>query len=136
MKIIQVVGRANTGKTTFITHLIPALKPYGRVGVIKHLGDHDFRQEEGKDTTIFFENEADISAGIDADKSVVALRTIDLDHMLHLFKHQGIDFAVIEGFKARPFPKIVIGDLPSESCILRNPTVREVVSDFSRFEDY
>jgi molybdopterin-guanine dinucleotide biosynthesis protein MobB len=104
--------------------------------VIKHLGDHDYHQEEGKDTTVFFEEGADISAGIDAAKSVATLRTIDLDTMLLLFKQQGIDFALIEGFKTRTFPKIVIGDLPSETCILRNPTVDQVLTTLSRFEDY
>jgi len=136
MKIIPVVGRANSGKTTFIRHLIPALKSYGRVGVIKHLADHDFRLEGEKDTTVFFESGAEISAGIDAGKSVIALHTSDLEDMLNLFKQQGIDFAVIEGFKTHPFPKIVIGDLLIETCILRNPSVDDIVSDFSRFEDY
>ena len=56
MKIIQVAGHANSGKTTFISTLIPVLKLRGRVGVIKHLGDHDYHLDEGKDTTMFFEN--------------------------------------------------------------------------------
>jgi molybdopterin-guanine dinucleotide biosynthesis protein MobB len=34
MKIIQVVGRSNSGKTTFIRKLIPELKKIGPVGVI------------------------------------------------------------------------------------------------------
>ena len=29
------------GKTSFIRNLIPVLKSYGSVGVIKHLGDHE-----------------------------------------------------------------------------------------------
>jgi len=136
MKIIPVAGLASSGKTTFIRNLIPVLKSYGSVGVIKHLGEHEYRQEEGKDTTVFFENGADISAGIDSGKSVVALQTIDLDEILILFKQQGIDFAVIEGFKTRDFPKIIIGDLLNETCILRNPTADQVVSSLTRFEDY
>jgi molybdopterin-guanine dinucleotide biosynthesis protein MobB len=136
MKIIQIVGLANSGKTTFIKNLIPALKIYGHVGVIKHLGDHDFLQETGKDTTVFFENGADISAGIDSDKSIVTLRTTDLDKMLLLFKQQGVDFAVIEGFKTRTFPKIVIGDLASDTSIMRNPAIEQVISFLPRFEDY
>jgi len=136
MKIIQVSGRANTGKTTFIRSLIPALKSRGRVGVIKHLGDHDYLLDEGKDTTVFFENGADISAGIDSHKSVIALNTINPDEMLRFFKNEGMDFAVIEGFKKRDFPKIIIGDLPSDTCILRNPTVEQVTSSLSLFEDY
>ena len=136
MKIIQIVGLANSGKTTFIKNLIPALKIYGHVGVIKHLGDHDYHQESGRDTTVFFENGADISAGIDSGKSVVTLRTTDLDKMLLLFKQMDIDFAVIEGFKARTFPKIVIGDLTSDTCIMRNPAIEQVVSSLPIFEDY
>ena len=46
MKIIQVVGRSNSGKTTFIKQLIPILKTQGRVAVIKHLGDHEYELEE------------------------------------------------------------------------------------------
>lgn len=42
MKIIQVAGRSNSGKTTFIRKLIPELKKIGPVGVIKHLGDHEY----------------------------------------------------------------------------------------------
>ena len=37
---------------------------------------------------------------------------------------QGIDFAIIEGFKQRTFPKIVIGNLTAENCVLSNPPVR------------
>jgi len=136
MKIIQVSGRANTGKTTFIKNLIPVLKSQGRVGVIKHLGDHDYLLEEGKDTTLFFENGADISAGIDSHKSIITLPSDNLDKMLRFFKNEGLDFAVIEGFKKRNFPKIIIGDLPSDTCILRNPSVEQVISSLSLFEDY
>jgi molybdopterin-guanine dinucleotide biosynthesis protein MobB len=136
MKIIQVSGRANTGKTTFIRSLISVLKSHGSVGVIKHLGDHDYLLDEGKDTTVFFENGAEISAGIDSQKSVIVLHTDNLDKMLRFFKNEGMDFAVIEGFKKRNFPKIIIGDLPSDTCVLRNPTVVQVISSLSLFEDY
>ncbi|HNX17783.1 MAG TPA: molybdopterin-guanine dinucleotide biosynthesis protein B [Methanoregula sp.] len=136
MKIIQVSGRANTGKTTFIRKLIPLLKSRGRVGVIKHLGDHEFLLEEGKDTTLFFDDGADVSVGIDSTKSVIAIHTDNLDNILHFLKNDGVDFAVIEGFKQRKFPKIIIGDLPSDTCVLRNPTVEQVISSLSLFEDY
>ena len=72
MKIIQVVGRSNSGKTTFIRNLVPELKKNGKIAVIKHLGDHDYCLEEGKDTTHFFDAGAEIAVGIDSHKSVVA----------------------------------------------------------------
>lgn len=136
MKIIQVVGESNAGKTSFIKQLIPALEKRGRVAVIKHLGDHEFSLEKGKDTTQFFEAGATISIGIDANKSVAAIRAPTLDGILRLLDHEGIDYIIIEGFKTCTFPKIVIGDLPMENCVVSNPTVNEVLSSLHRFEDY
>jgi molybdopterin synthase catalytic subunit len=136
MKIIQVTGRSNTGKTTFVKTLIPALNTRGRVAVIKHLADHDFLLDKGKDTTGFFDAGAAISAGIDAHKSVVALRNNSLDAMLALLKNQGMDFVIIEGFKQRSFKKIVIGDLQVEGDILRNPTIDDVLASIDHFDTY
>jgi len=136
MRIIQVVGRSNSGKTTFIKNLIPELRKLGTVSVIKHLGDHDFHLEEGKDTTGFFEAGADISVGIDAQKTVIALRNTALVDTLQLLASQGMDFAVIEGFKQYPFPKIVIGSLEIEKCVLINPTPHQVVANLELFEKF
>jgi molybdopterin-guanine dinucleotide biosynthesis protein MobB len=136
MKIIQVTGRSNTGKTTFIKTLVPVLKKKGRVAVIKHLKDHDFLLVVGKDTTGFFLAGADISIGIDGKKAVIAMRDNSLDAILELMKGQGMDFVIIEGFKQRSFKKIVIGDLQVEGCILRNPTVEDVVASIGRFDIY
>ena len=123
MKLIQIVGSSNSGKTAFINTLIPVLKRKGRVAVIKHLGDHEYQLEENKDTTLFFQAGASISVGVDSDKSVVALHTNNLD-------------VIIEGFKTRPFPKIVIGDLDIGNCVLRNPTTGQVIESLEAFEDF
>jgi molybdopterin-guanine dinucleotide biosynthesis protein MobB len=136
MKIIQVVGRSNSGKTTFIRNLIPELKKKGKVGVIKHLGDHDFVLEDGKDTTFFFEAGADITSGIDVHKTVMAIHNNTLDETLHAYLTYGIDFAVIEGYKEREYAKIVIGSLEVDQCIMRNPTIREVMQSIDRFNDF
>jgi len=136
MKIIQFAGRSNTGKTTLIKNLIPELTKLGRVGVIKHLGDHLFALDEGRDTTEFFSAGAAISVGIDAEKSVAAFRITGLDEMLDLLDERGMDFAIVEGFKGYPFPKIVLGDLEIENCVLRNPTVADVIKNLDRFETY
>jgi molybdopterin-guanine dinucleotide biosynthesis protein MobB len=136
MKIIQVVGRSNSGKTTFIKNIIPELKKIGKVGVIKHLGDHDFVLEDGKDTTLFFEAGADISSGIDAYKTVMAIQNNILDETLRAYLSYGIDFAVIEGYKERKFAKIVIGSLEVDRCILKNPTHKEVMQSIHCFDDF
>lgn len=136
MKIIQIVGRSNSGKTTFIKNLVPELKKKGTVAVIKHLGDHDYQLEGGKDTTVFFDAGAEIAIGIDSHKSVIAIRNNTLETMLDLLVNQGIDFVAIEGFKQKPFPKIVIGSLTIENCILRDPDIETVIESLHRFADY
>jgi len=136
MKIIQVVGRSNSGKTTFIRNLVPVLKKTGKVAVIKHLGDHDYQLEAGKDTTLFFEAGAEIAVGIDSLKSVVAIRKNTLEGMLDLLLNQQIDYVVIEGFKQKLFPKIVIGSLTIDNCVLENPDLEEVVASLHLFADY
>ena len=136
MKIIQVVGSSGSGKTTFIRKLIPVLKKQGTVAVVKHLGDHTYAIEQGKDTTVFFETGADISVGIDSHKAIAAIRKNTLEDVLSMLFNQGIDFAVVEGFKQRSYPKIVIGSITGENCILSNPTVNEVIRSLDLFENF
>jgi molybdopterin-guanine dinucleotide biosynthesis protein MobB len=92
--------------------------------------------ENGKDTTGFFDAGADISVGLDADKAVLAIHNNDLDAMLDLLCTMGMAYVIIEGFKARSIPKIIIGDLASDPCVLRNPTVDQVLCSLDKFEDY
>ncbi|MCE5338550.1 MAG: molybdopterin-guanine dinucleotide biosynthesis protein B [Methanomicrobiaceae archaeon] len=136
MKVIQIVGRSNAGKTTFIKSLIPALSAHGSVGVVKHLGHHGFTLEPGKDTTIYYESHAAISSGVDEEKSVLVRRENDLDSTLESFCNAGVEYAILEGFKTRLFPRVVIGDLESENVVLRNPSVDEVLAALPEFEDY
>lgn len=136
MKIIHIVGRSNSGKTTFINRLIPVLKQQGTVAVVKHLGDHEFGLETGKDTTEFFNNGADIVTGIDSEKSVIALHKNTLEETLRILCNQGMDFVLIEGFKTKSYKKIVIGDLCIENCVIRNPTIAQVMDSLDEFEEY
>lgn len=136
MKIIQIVGRSNSGKTTFIKNLIGALSARGTIGAVKHVGHHGFSLEPGKDTTIYYESHAAISSGVDEEKSVIIRRENDLDSTLQILCNAGVDYAILEGFKSLPFPRIVIGDLPGENVVLRNPTVDDVIAALPEFEDY
>lgn len=136
MKIIQVAGRSNSGKTTFIRKLIPELKKIGPVGVIKHLGDHEYHLDEGKDTTLFYQAGADITTGIDAEKTVCTLHHTDLDTTLRMYAEMGVCFALIEGYKQRSYAKIVIGSLEIDNCVLKDPTTEEVIQALHLFDEY
>jgi molybdopterin-guanine dinucleotide biosynthesis protein MobB len=136
MKIIQLAGRSNSGKTTFIRKLIPELRKIGPVGVIKHLGDHEFHLEEGKDTTIFFDAGADITTGIDSKKTVSVIQGTDLDSTLRFYAGRGMKFCIIEGYKQRSYAKIVIGDLQIDRCVMSNPATDEVIRSLHLFDDF
>jgi len=136
MKIIQVAGRSNSGKTTFIRKLIPELKKIGPVGVIKHLGDHEYILEEGKYTTCFYDAGANITTGIDAKKTVSVVQGTDLDNTLRFYAGSGMKFCVIEGYKQRSYAKIVIGTLETDRCVMSNPTTDDVITSLHLFDDY
>ena len=133
MKVIQVVGRSNAGKTTFIKSLIVALSPHGPVGVVKHLGHHGFFIEPGKDTTAYYESNAAISCGVDEEKSVFISQETDstAPSIPSATPVSGMPSWRVQG---RVFPRIVIGDLECEDPA--RPSVGDVVAALDRFEDY
>jgi molybdopterin synthase catalytic subunit len=47
-----------------------------------------------------------------------------------------MNFTVIEGFKQKAFPRIVIGDLETNQCVLTNPYPDEVLAYLDAFEDF
>jgi molybdopterin-guanine dinucleotide biosynthesis protein MobB len=136
MKVISVAGYSGSGKTTFIRSLVPVLVKYGPVGTLKHTGHHSMQLPPGKDTTLMFDAGAFAVAGIDQEKTLLTLRAPTLMSALDFLAAQGAAFAVIEGFKTSPLPKIVIGDLEAERCVLRNPAPEDVPRFLSRFPEY
>jgi len=136
MKIIHIVGGHNSGKTTFIHKLLPALAKLGTTAVIKHLHSHLYSLEKGKDTTTHYEHGADVVSGIDPEKAVVAIRSGDLHGQLRMLSDMGVEYAIIEGHKTYTYPKIVIGDLEIENMVLRNPSEDDVIASIDLFYDY
>jgi molybdopterin synthase catalytic subunit len=136
MKLIQVAGTSGSGKTTFIEALLPRLTSLGKTAVVKHLGHHRFALEPGKDSTRFAEAGAGVSVAVDDARSVFIHDRTDLEGVLEILCDAGTRFAVLEGWKTRHYSRIVIGDLPSEHYVLRNPSVDEVMANLHRFDDF
>jgi len=138
MKIIHIAGKSDSGKTTFITSLLDEMVRLfpGQTSVIKHIGGHSYELESGKDTTLHYEHGASYVAGIDNEKSVVTIRESELSGILDLFSDAGMKYVIIEGFKSYNFKKAILGDLEAENCILRNPTVKEVIESLDKFDDH
>jgi molybdopterin-guanine dinucleotide biosynthesis protein MobB len=136
VKVIQVAGLSGSGKTTFIRALIPLLARLGPVGTVKHVGHHAMELPEGKDTTIMLGAGAMVAAGIDGEKTVVTMKCTLLADALDILSSQGIAVAIIEGYKTSPLPKIALGDVEVKLCILRNPSLEEVIDSLAWFPNY
>ena len=137
MKIINIIGHSNSGKTTIVKELVPMLAENFTVGTIKHMGHHIFELPEGKDTTLHFEAGADCGTGIDAEKCVLRLRGTDVYTILDIYALLGYDYCVIEGFKDEQFSCVVLGDLTTaKKVILRDATPAEIYAARDSFEEY
>lgn len=113
MKAISVVGPHKSGKTTLVTALVKALGKHGSVGTIKHMPGHPMDQG---DTRRHFEAGADVVIGLGQGMIRVS-RVWTLESALEDLKKSGIDFAIVEGFKNSPLPKIVLGGIAASNAI-------------------
>lgn len=110
VKIISVVGRKNSGKTTLIERMIPILRARDvQVAVIKH-DAHDFSiDHEGKDT--WRVRRAGAAEVIIASGSQMAhMRNLsapmEMDDLLARLASP--DLVILEGYKRLNFPKLVV----------------------------
>lgn len=136
MRLINIVGHSNSGKTTLIVRLVPMLAELGRVATLKQLGCHSFILPEGKDTTRHFEAGAECATGIDTEKAVISVQGGNLASILDYYHWLGIDYVVIEGFKEYHFPCAVIGDFKTEYEVMRNPSAKDICYNLDLFAEY
>ena len=109
--IVSIVARSNTGKTTFLEALLPALSELGlRVAVVKHHHHTSSFDTPGKDTHRIAEAGADLVLGISPVQVATFSRedgSGDLDPVIA--KHcSGYDLVLTEGYKRGDFPKIEV----------------------------
>jgi molybdopterin-guanine dinucleotide biosynthesis protein B len=107
--LVSIVGKSNSGKTTLIERLIPALKVRGyRIGTIKH-SHHDIDLDRpGKDS--YRHKGAGAEAVMVAGPARIALvkdvADARLDDLVGYFKD--LDLIVTEGYKRTARPKIEV----------------------------
>jgi molybdopterin synthase catalytic subunit len=121
MKAIAVVGTKKTGKTTLVAALAKALSKYGRVGTIKNMQGHPM---DRGDTMRHFEAGAEVVIGL-GEGQLKLKRGGSLESALAELQKEGMDFAVVEGFKHSPLPKIVLGEA-EVPYVLRRMSISEL----------
>jgi molybdopterin synthase catalytic subunit len=117
MKVISIVGYHKSGKTTLVERLVKELAKRGPVGTIKHTRE-EILPLSG-DTERHLNAGAAVTIGVTATRSIEIVRATDVDKAVEKLADQGMDFAVVEGFKQSDIPKIAIGDVEAENVIAR-----------------
>jgi len=140
MKVISVVGTKKTGKTTLATALVSSLARYGRVGTIKNMVTHSV---DSGDTKRHFAAGADVVIGLGDARLKVARERGDLKSALAELQADGVDFAVVEGFKQSHLPKFVMADIEVTECLrrvslseLNDDLIAELTEQVLALEDY
>lgn len=112
--IISIVGRAKSGKTTFIEKLIYNLKIKGyKIGTIKNTSHNVMIDKPGSDTWRHMQSGSQITV-LNASNAIVMIKykdpchdSDDVEELIKLFDSY-VDIIIVEGFKASNLPKILI----------------------------
>ncbi len=113
-QMIQVAGFSNSGKTTLVEKLVISFtKENFKVGTLKHHGHGGelTSLDYGKDSWKHREAGAVVSGAVSKGQlqlNVLKEQIWEPKELIDLYKNFPIDVLVIEGFKASPFPKIVL----------------------------
>ncbi len=118
MRIISVVGYKKTGKTTLVERLVSALSKQGSVGTIKHMHEHRINTPD-TDTWKHANAGAKVVVAVTPDELVKFSRNNNLTTAIDELADEGMDFAVVEGFKDSKLPKIALGEVNTAGIIIK-----------------
>lgn len=109
MKIVSIVGKKNTGKTSLTVKVIEELTKRGyNVASIKHSHHSIEMDKENTDTWKHKQAGANLVVGVGSTTFFNARQEMDLNRILFLIKHMDdFDFVIIEGYKSYNYPKII-----------------------------
>lgn len=140
MKAIAVVGTKKTGKTTLVAALVSSLAEHGRVGTIKNMVSHPV---DRGDTKRHFDAGADVVIGLGEARLLVRRDRGDLESALAELEREGMDYAVVEGFKNSSLSKIVMADIEVPNMVrkvtlpqVNEALVAELTEMILKMEDY
>ena len=140
MKVISIVGTKKTGKTTLAAALVASLAKHGKVGTIKNMAGHPV---DRGDTKRHFDAGADVVIGLGEARLKVTRERGDLESALAELEAEGVEYAVVEGFKHSTLPKIVMSDIDVTNVVRRvrlaqvdEALVAEIAETVMGMEDY
>ena len=125
MKIVSIVGKKNSGKTSLTVKVIEELTKRGyNVASIKHSHHTMEMDKENTDTWRHKQAGSNIVVGVGSTTFFNVRDDLDLNRILFLIKHlDNVDFVIIEGFKRYNYPKIA-----TSPDVVDKYTIKEVDS--------
>lgn len=134
MKIIQIVGFKNSGKTTLATTLIKMLTEQGyRVASLKHHGHGGMPIGIMNTDSEKHRQAGAIFSGVEGDGLFqLSAASWNMEQMLSVYQLLQIDVLVMEGFKKEPYPKIALIKRKEEMALLEQAeNIIAIVSSLS-----
>lgn len=111
LPVIAIVGRSNSGKTTFLVKLVAELSARGyRVGAVKHSEVGFDLDRPGKDTWLMSRAGASaIAMACPKELAVIKKRSEEpeLDEVVELLR-EDCDIVLVEGYKRASVPKVEV----------------------------
>ena len=140
MKVVSVVGKKKSGKTTMIERLIPLLKVRGKVATIKNLPPQASVDKKGTDTWRHRDAGADVIVGITPESTyTVNTKALSLTDVLAELRNNGVDYVLVEGFRDSDLQKIVIDDLAVTNRLdldVGDMELEDIVNVIDRLEEW
>ena len=108
MKIIQIVGYKNSGKTTLSSQVIAYFsRKRLRVASVKHHGHGGVPQGLNSTDSEKHKEAGALLSGVEgAGLLQLSKEQWTLDEILDLYRYMKMELTVIEGFKEYPYPKV------------------------------
>ena len=136
MPAVSVVGRHNSGKTTFLVALLPILVTRGlRIGYLKHAHAGFELDTPGKDS--YRARRTGVVQTIVTGGGQTAViddaGEVSVQDVLARYAREDLDLIVIEGFKREPLPKIEVARsavAKGELICRDDPLLIGIVADF------
>ncbi|WP_408955614.1 molybdopterin-guanine dinucleotide biosynthesis protein B [Natroniella sp. ANB-PHB2] len=134
--VVSIIGWSNSGKTTFITQLIPELKKRGyKIATIKH-DAHKFEIDKpGKDS--WRHRKAGAEQVVLTSKEKLALikevtEQVELDYIMEHYIGVEFDLVITEGYKTGNKPKVEIfrPAVYEEPVLSEEELLTRVVNDY------
>ncbi len=120
MRVVCVAGYSDSGKTTLVERLVPALGELGSVATVKSI-HHDVEIDApGKDTYRHREAGAETVVGVGPSMQFQITKRgkddgVGVADVLDQLEAEHYDFVVVEGFKESSLPMVLVGDIEAEA---------------------